>query len=108
MAAIGVDSHSMPRWFTTPLAASAASFHPSKAHRATGWVSGPTSLNLMVPPPLLRGATASQRTAYAFRGAGRFTRARLVSFSAEGEQPQGGCRLEMDTKYIGGWPQRGS
>src|SRR5260221_8433631 len=57
MAAIGFDSHSMPRWFTTPLAASAASFHPSNAQRATGWVSGPTSLNLMVPPPLPRGLT---------------------------------------------------
>src|SRR5580692_6169094 len=60
MAAIGSDSHSMPRWVTTPLAASAASFHPSKAHRATGLVSGPTSsLNLMVPPPVPRGTAAS-------------------------------------------------
>src|ERR1700744_1168388 len=43
----------MPRWLTTPLAASAASFHPSNAAIATGLTSGPsTSLNLMTSPPL--------------------------------------------------------
>src|SRR5438876_10207623 len=53
MAAIGVDSQAMPRWLTTPLAASAASFHPSNAAIATGLTSGPsTSLNLMTSPPL--------------------------------------------------------
>src|SRR6266481_2010575 len=52
MAAMGVDCHAMPRWLTTPLAASAASFHPSKAAIATGFSSGPsTSLNLMTSPP---------------------------------------------------------
>src|SRR6516162_3200298 len=52
MAAMGVDCHAMPRWLTTPLAASAASFHPSKAAIATGCSSGPsTSLNLMTSPP---------------------------------------------------------
>src|ERR1700758_4482897 len=59
MAAMGVDCHAMPRWLTTPLAASAASFHPSKAAIATGCSSGPsTSLNLMTsPPPDDRGLT---------------------------------------------------
>ena len=33
---MGVDCHAMPRWLTTPLAASAASFHPSNAAIATG------------------------------------------------------------------------
>src|SRR5215469_11696764 len=52
MAAMGVDCQAMPRWLTTPLAASAASFHPSKAAIATGCSSGPsTSLNLMTSPP---------------------------------------------------------
>src|SRR5215469_3870015 len=52
MAAIGVDCQAMPRWDTTPEAASAASFHPSNAAIATGWSSGPsTSLNLMTSPP---------------------------------------------------------
>src|ERR1700742_3459171 len=52
MAAIGVESQEMPRWLTTPLAASAASFHPSNAAIATGRTSGPsTSLNLMTSPP---------------------------------------------------------
>src|SRR6266480_1438490 len=49
---MGVDFHEMPRWLTTPLAASAASFQPSKAAITTGWSSGPsTSLNLMTLPP---------------------------------------------------------
>src|SRR6201996_7209992 len=50
---MGVDSQAIPRWLTTPLAASAASFHPSNAAIATGLTSGPsTSLNLMTSPPL--------------------------------------------------------
>ena len=49
----------MPRWLTTPLAASAASFHPSNAAIATGLTSGPsTSLNLMTSPPLEPRAVA--------------------------------------------------
>ena len=49
---MGVESHAMPRWLTIPLAASAASFHPSNAAIATGLTSGPsTSLNLMTSPP---------------------------------------------------------
>src|SRR6202161_2605391 len=56
---MGVDCHAMPRWLTTPLAASAASFHPSNAAMATGLTSGPsTSLNLMSSPPLLPRAVA--------------------------------------------------
>jgi hypothetical protein len=38
----------MPRWFTTPLAASPASFHPSNPAMATGEASSPMSLNSMI------------------------------------------------------------
>src|SRR5690242_8556389 len=65
MAAIGVDCQAMPRWFTAPLAASAASFHPSNAAIATGWTSGPsTSLNLMTSPPIRQCWRAHVTTAY--------------------------------------------
>jgi len=47
MAATGSDCQAIPRWLTTPLAASAASFQPSKAAMATGLASVPMSLNLM-------------------------------------------------------------
>jgi hypothetical protein len=38
----------MPRWFTTPLAASPASFQPSNPAMATGEASSPMSLNSMI------------------------------------------------------------
>src|ERR1700747_2607478 len=65
MAAMGVDCHAMPRWLTTPLAASAASFPPSKAAIATGCSSGPsTSLNLMTSPPPDHRGLVPLTTAY--------------------------------------------
>src|ERR1700689_1362972 len=47
MAPIGVACQAIPRWFTTPLAASPASFHPSNPAMATGEASSPMSLNSM-------------------------------------------------------------
>src|SRR5579859_1375061 len=47
MAPIGVACQAMPRWLTTPLAASPASFQPSNPTMATGAVSSPMSLNSM-------------------------------------------------------------
>src|SRR5271165_1008616 len=47
MAAIGVACQAMPRWLTTPLAASPASFQPSNPAMATGDASSPMSLNSM-------------------------------------------------------------
>src|SRR5579872_1168281 len=47
MAPIGVACQAMPRWLTTPLAASPASFQPSNPAMATGEVSSPMSLNSM-------------------------------------------------------------
>src|ERR1700735_1818523 len=49
MAPIGVACHAMPRWLTTPLAASPASFQPSNPAMATGEASPPASLNSMTP-----------------------------------------------------------
>jgi hypothetical protein len=67
MAAIGADCQAMPRWLITPLAASAASFHPSNAAIATGRSSGPsTSLNSMISPPDRHGR-ALVTTAYVAR-----------------------------------------
>ena len=45
MAPMGVACQAMPRWLTTPLAASPASFQPSNPAMATGDVSSPMSLN---------------------------------------------------------------
>ena len=42
---MGVACQAMPRWLTTPLAASPASFQPSNPAMATGDVSSPMSLN---------------------------------------------------------------
>ena len=50
MAAIGVACHAIPRWLMTPLAASPASFQPSKAAMATGELSFPSRSNSMAPP----------------------------------------------------------
>src|SRR6266568_1442544 len=47
MAPMGVACQAMPRWLTTPLAASPASFQPSNPAMATGLVSSPMSLNSM-------------------------------------------------------------
>src|SRR5579863_6414825 len=47
MAPIGVACQAIPRWLTTPLAASPASFQPSNPAMATGDVSPPMSLNSM-------------------------------------------------------------
>src|ERR1700746_1638720 len=54
MAPTGVACHAIPRWLTTPLAASPASFQPSNPAMATGDASSPMSLNSMLvtsPPP---------------------------------------------------------
>src|SRR5580692_1103058 len=45
---MGVACQAMPRWFTTPLAASPASFQPSNPAMATGEASSPMSLNSMI------------------------------------------------------------
>src|SRR3984893_17719862 len=47
MAPMGVACQAMPRWLTTPLAASPASFQPSNPAMATGDASSPMSLNSM-------------------------------------------------------------
>ena len=48
MAPTGVACQAMPRWLTTPLAASPASFQPSNPAMATGEASSPMSLNSMI------------------------------------------------------------
>src|ERR1700677_4654423 len=48
MAPMGVACQAIPRWFTTPLAASPASFQPSNPAMATGEASSPMSLNSMI------------------------------------------------------------
>src|SRR6185437_15301052 len=45
MAPMGVACQALPRWLTTPLAASPASFQPSNPAMATGDTSSPMSLN---------------------------------------------------------------
>src|SRR6516164_10447454 len=45
MAPTGVACQAIPRWLTTPLAASPASFQPSNPAMATGDTSSPMSLN---------------------------------------------------------------
>src|ERR1043165_6406137 len=47
MAPMGPACHAIPRWLTTPLAASPASFQPSNPAMATGDTSSPMSLNSM-------------------------------------------------------------
>src|SRR6516225_6501281 len=48
MAPTGVACQAIPRWLTTPLAASPASFQPSNPAMATGDTSSPMSLNSIV------------------------------------------------------------
>src|SRR5262245_24929656 len=48
MAPMGVACQAMPRWLTTPLAASPASFQPSNPAIATGDASSPMLLNSML------------------------------------------------------------
>src|SRR5262249_5333076 len=86
MAPTGVACHAMPRWLTTPLAASPASFQPSNPAMATGAASSPMSLNSItrhLPTPTLRLSVTAYVVGLAYRATGRRVSRRLRKFTRD-------------------------
>src|SRR5437762_3283639 len=80
MAPIGVACHAIPRWLTTPLAASPASFQPSNPAMATGDARSPMSLNSIarhLPTPTLGLSVTAYVVGLAYRVTGRRVSRRL-------------------------------
>src|SRR6266568_3290287 len=80
MAPMGVACHAIPRWLTTPLAASPASFQPSNPAMATGDARSPMSLNSIarhLPTPTLGLSLTAYVVGLAYRVTGRRVSRRL-------------------------------